>query len=136
MKVDLSMNATEFKKWHNQVLKDVKSEAKEIIKDATLATEANAKRLCPVDEGPLREGIFSTVKGYTGEVSTSPSTPYALFVHEGHWVREGQLFPIDGGFKRIKETRFIDGQPFMSEAFDLISEDVEAEFKKLLKKIK
>lgn len=137
MKVDLSMNATEFKKWHDQLLKEVNSEAKEIIKDATLATEANAKRLCPVDQGPLREGIFSTVKNYKGEVSTSPSTPYALFVHEGHWVREGQLFPTkDGGFKRIKETRFIDGQPFMAQAFDLISEDVEAEFKKLLKKIK
>ena len=136
MKVDLSMNATEFKKWHDKLLKEVNSEAKEIIKDATLATEANAKRLCPVDQGPLREGIFSKVKNYTGEVSTSPSTPYALYVHEGHWVREGQLFPIDGGFKRIKETRFIDGQPFLAEAFDLISEDVEAEFKKLLKKIK
>lgn len=136
MKADLSLDAAEFKKWHDQLLKEVKSESKAIIKDATLATEANAKRLCPVDQGPLREGIFSTVKNYTGEVSTSPSTPYALFVHEGHWVREGQLFPIDGGFKRIKETRFIDGQPFMSEAFDLISEDVEAEFKKLLKKIK
>ena len=137
MKVDLSMNATEFKKWHDKLLKEVNSEAKEIIKDATLATEANAKRLCPVDQGPLREGIFSKVKNYTGEVSTSPSTPYALYVHEGHWVREGQLFPTkDGGFKRIKETRFIDGQPFMAEAFDLISEDVEAEFKKLLKKIK
>ena len=137
MKVDLSLNATEFKKWHDKLLKEVKSESKEIIKDATLATEANAKRLCPVDQGPLREGIFSKVKNYTGEVSTSPSTPYALFVHEGHWVREGQLFPTkDGGFKRVKETRFIDGQPFMAEAFDLISEDVEAEFKKLLKKIK
>lgn len=137
MKVDLSMNATEFKKWHDQLLKEVNSEAKEIIKDATLATEANAKRLCPVDQGPLREGIFSKVKNYTGEVSTSPSTPYALYVHEGHWVREGQLFPTkEGGFKRIKETRFIDGQPFLAQAFDLISEDVEAEFEKLLKKIK
>ena len=137
MKVDLSLNASEFKKWHNQVLKEVQSESKEIIKDATLATEANAKRLCPVDQGPLREGIFSTVKNYKGEVSTSPSTPYALFVHEGHWIREGQLFPTkDGGFKRVKETRFIDGQPFMAQAFDLISEDVEAEFKKLLNKIK
>lgn len=136
MKVDLSMNANELKKWQKQVLKEVQSESKEIIKDATLATEANAKRLCPVDQGPLREGIFSKVKNYTGEVSTSPSTPYALFVHEGHWVREGQLFPVDGGFKRIKETRFIDGQPFMAEAFDLIADDVEAEFNKLLNKIK
>lgn len=137
MKIDLSLNASEFKKWQKQVLKEVQSESKEIIKDATLATEANAKRLCPVDQGPLREGIFSTVKNYKGEVSTSPSTPYALFVHEGHWIREGQLFPTkDGGFKRVKETRFIDGQPFMAEAFDLISEDVEAEFKKLLNKIK
>ena len=136
MKVDLSLDSTEFKKWQKKMLKEVKSESKEIIKDATLATEANAKRLCPVDQGPLRQGIFSTIKDYKGEVSTSPSTPYALFVHEGHWVREGQLFPIDGGCKRIKETRFIDGQPFMSEAFDLISDDVEKEFEKLIKKMK
>ena len=137
MKVDLSLDSTEFKKWQKKMLKEVKSESKAIIKDATLATEANAKRLCPVDQGPLRQGIFSTIKDYKGEVSTSPSTPYALFVHEGHWVREGQLFPTkDGGFKRVKETRFIDGQPFMSEAFDLISDDVEKEFEKLIKKMK
>ena len=136
MKVDLSLDSAEFKKWQKKMVKEVKSESKEIIKDATLMTEANAKRLCPVDQGPLRQGIFSTIKNYKGEVSTSPSTPYALYVHEGHWVREGQLFPIDGGFKRIKETRVIDGQPFMSEAFDLIRDDVEAEFKKLVKKIK
>ena len=136
MKVDLSLDSAEFKKWQKKMVKEVKSESKEIIKDATLMTEANAKRLCPVDQGPLRQGIFSTIKDYKGEVSTSPSTPYALFVHEGHWVREGQLFPIDGGFKRIKETRFIDGQPFMSEAFDLIRDDVEKEFEKLVKKMK
>lgn len=137
MKVDLSFDDAEFQKWQKKIVKDVQSEAKAIIRDATLATEANAKRLCPVDQGPLRQGIFSTVKNYQGEVSTSPSTPYALYVHEGHWVKEGQVFPTkDGGFKRVKETRFIDGQPFMAEAFDLIADEVEREFEKLAKNMK
>lgn len=137
MKIDLSFDDAEFHKWQKKIVKDVQSEAKAIIRDATLATEANAKRLCPVDQGPLRQGIFSTVKNYQGEVSTSPSTPYALYVHEGHWVKEGQLFPTkDGGFKRVKETRFINGQPFMAEAFDLIADEVEREFEKLAKNMK
>lgn len=137
MEVDISISADEFKKWQKKVLKNIREESKAIIRDATLATEANAKRLCPVDQGPLRQGIFSTVKNYKGEVSTSPTTPYALYVHEGHWVKEGQVFPTkDGGFKRIKETRFIDGQPFMVEAFDLIADEVEREFEKLAKNMK
>lgn len=136
MATKFSINSKEFNKWHKTALKTVKNETQAIISDATLATEANAKRLCPVDQGPLRQGIFSTIKNYSGEVSTSPSTPYAYFVHEGHWVKEGQVFPIDGGFKRIKETRFIKGQPFMEQAFDMISNEVEFELEKVLKQLK
>lgn len=137
MDVNFSINTKEFLKWQKQTVKEVKVETENLIREATLATEANAKRLCPVDKGALRQGIFSTITPNSGIVSTSPNTPYALFLHEGHWVREGQVFPLGNGeFRRIKETRFIEGQPFMSQAFDLISDDFEKEMDDILKKIK
>ena len=136
MDVKISVDSKAFNNWQKKAMKNIKAETKAIVKDATLFVEAEAKRLCPVDHGQLRQGIFSTVKGNHGEVSTSPNTPYALFVHEGHWVKEGQVFPIDGGFKRIKETRFIPGQPFMADAFDTVKDDFEYELQKMMKNLK
>lgn len=119
MSFNVEFDSKEIEKWVSGVNSKVPKQVAKLIKEAVLATEADAKRLAPVDQGPLRQGIFSKANNEEGIVSTSPQTPYALHVHKGHMVKAGQVFPIGNGeFRRVKETRFIQGQPFMLEAFE------------------
>lgn len=53
----------------------------EFLNEACLMVEADAKILCPVDDGTLRNSIQSKVEGNTGKVGTN--VEYAVYVHQG-----------------------------------------------------
>lgn len=56
-------------------------EARMVVEVATLGTERDAKVFAPVDTGNLRNSIYSSFRGLTGEVG--PTADYGDFVEGG-----------------------------------------------------
>jgi HK97 gp10 family phage protein len=54
---------------------------KEVLEEACLMVERDAKLLCPVDDGTLRNSITHEVDKDTGIVGTN--VEYAVYVHQG-----------------------------------------------------
>lgn len=63
------------------------------LQKAVLAVESKAKKLCPVDEGPLRSSITSRIEGTEGIIGTRKD--YASYVEHGTAKMGAQpfLFP-------------------------------------------
>lgn len=83
---------SEFITFTEKLSKDVGEQAKEVVKQATLQTERNAKQLAPVDTGYMRNSISSTFThgGLVGTVTSNAE--YALFVEFGTTTQPAQPF--------------------------------------------
>lgn len=62
----------------------------EVIRKATFDIEREAKGICPVDTGTLRNSINSEVQDYTGVVSTN--VDYAGYVEFGTYKMAAQPY--------------------------------------------
>lgn len=62
----------------------------EVIRKATFDIEREAKGICPVDTGTLRNSINSEVQDYTGVVSTN--LDYAGYVEFGTYKKEARPY--------------------------------------------
>jgi HK97 gp10 family phage protein len=65
-------------------------DARAAVEVATLGTERDAKIFAPVDTGNLRNGIYSSFSGLTGEVG--PVADYGHFVEGGTSVNPPQPY--------------------------------------------
>lgn len=85
----------EFIQFAEQLEREVENEAKEVIKEATLKTERDAKLLAPVDTGYMRNSIQSTFEegGLKGIVTANAE--YSIFLEFGTSRQPAQpfLFP-------------------------------------------
>jgi hypothetical protein len=89
-------------------LENVTSEAYRRLLNAAEALQTNARRLCPVRTGRLRDSITVAGNG-TDSVSVGTDVPYALSVELGH-VRRLE----DGSEKHVP------AEPFLIPAFEEI----------------
>lgn len=102
-----------------------KEEAKAIINKYTNATKRDAKIKAQTfaDSGHLMRNINSRIalNGMSGTIrSVAEYSPHKEY---GHMVYKGQLFPLKEGtrivgWRRVTETRFIEGKFFMRDAFE------------------
>lgn len=107
-----------------QKLECVKKESvREALINSCLLVEAEAKELCPVDDGPLRQSItFEIVDDNTGAVGTN--VEYAPYVHQGTGIfavnGDGRKDPwsyqdAEGKWHTTKGQK---PQPFLEKALD------------------
>lgn len=94
---------TEFINFTEQLSRDVEDQAKDIVKQATLQTERNAKQLAPVDTGYMRNSISSsfTHGGLVGTVTANAE--YALFVEFGTTRQPAQPFMFPSFHQNIQQ---------------------------------
>lgn len=110
----------------NATLEIVKVVAKNMVK-ACLVVERDAKKNCPVDQGPLRASITHDVSinssGIVGSVFSS--LEYAPYVHQGTGIYavngDGRKTPWAynvkaGKYKGFKTTKGQRPQPFLDKA--------------------
>lgn len=121
MNMSIKFDASEVKAFNKNLNNGIATGMKEAIRTVTLSTERDAKLLCPVDTGNLRESIYSVVHDYEGVVATSDIVDYAIYVHEGHITNN---------------LTYVDGQPFLTDAMDQNVELMEQKIQKVLKSVK
>lgn len=124
------------------------------VKKATLLVEGQAKTLCPVDTGNLRESIHPKVENLGNEIKGTVYTAceYAAFVEFGTGIKGQGTYPytIDGltlqyrqdgwGYKDPKTGDMIwthgqKAQPFMYPALNMNKSKVESMIKDSVKDI-
>jgi HK97 gp10 family phage protein len=93
----------EFVQFTETLSADVEEQAKEVVKTATLKTEADAKLLAPVDTGYMRNSITSTFSsgGMVGTVSVGAE--YGLFVEFGTSRQPAQPFIFPSFHSNVQE---------------------------------
>lgn len=74
------MRVVEEPGWRERIAADVR----ELLGKITGEVLEDAKALCPVDTGHLRDSLSSEVEGNTSRVGTELN--YALYVEEGHRI--------------------------------------------------
>lgn len=115
-----------------------KAAVEEAIMEACLVVEADAKQLCPVDDGQLRQSITSElVDSTTGAVGTA--VEYAPYVHQGTGI-----YAVKGDGRKDRwsyqdaegEWHSTIGQqpnPFLERALDNNREKINKIFEKKIK---
>ena len=87
-----------------EVIDRINKNAEQLLKQACILVQDDAKRNCPVDTGRLQGSIQYEVKEDDGMVGTN--VEYAPYVHEGTSRMRGRPFLRDAGEKnkgRIEE---------------------------------
>lgn len=91
----------------NATMNDIKNVVKSNVSDMT----KNAQRLAPVDTGHLKGSTIATIGDLEGSTDVG--------AHYGGYVNNG--------------TRFMSAQPFLTNAFELQSENFRREMEMLVK---
>lgn len=123
----MSDNNSEFiRSMENATLHMIQKVAKNMGK-ACLVLERDAKKNCPVDQGPLRAAMQSEVTFSTSEItgSVSNSLEYAPYVHQGTGIYavngDGRQTPWKYKSEVKGEWYITEGQkpqPFLQDARD------------------
>lgn len=80
-----------------EVIDRINKNAEQLLKQACILVQDDAKRNCPVDTGRLQGSIQYEVKENDGMVGTN--VEYAPYVHEGTSRMRGRPFLRDAGEK-------------------------------------
>jgi len=97
----------EFIKWADSIADEVEQEAIALVKKTAFQTEADAKKLTPVDTGTLRRSINTKIEpdGLSAEVGTN--VEYNFIVEYGTSKQTAQPY-MNPAFVKNKE-KFIQG---------------------------
>lgn len=83
--IKISCDTSKLENQIKSLLKDIDKVAEEAVKESCTDIKEDAKRLCPVDSGRLRDSISDSYESksneYTGYVYTD--VPYAPYVEHG-----------------------------------------------------
>ena len=91
-----------FTSYKNKVMADMTNQIEKANMKIGLIVTTEAKLNTPVDTGNLRQGNAMKTSGGNGTLDFTPpadsvavgnTVPYALFVHEGHRLRNGAFQP-------------------------------------------
>lgn len=106
--VQLSTNAEELAKKFDKDVREIKRFLERAVRQSTFLVERGAKIKTPVDTGRLRSSIETKIMPLQGTIKTI--VQYARFVHDG--------------------TRFLRPRPFMKDAADEASSEIQGFFRK------
>lgn len=113
------------------------SAVKTLLEDACLMVERDAKILCPVDDGNLRNSITHEIDGTVGVVGTN--VEYAPYVHQGTGI-----YAV-GGNGRKDRWSYQDAegewhstigqrpQPFLEDALNMNRDNIKELLKQIVK---
>jgi|GEM_PF-5764395 len=110
-------------------------ENKSLITRATLLVERVLKKNAPKDRGIMRNSITNNVYSAT-KARVLVGAEHGIYQNEGFTVRAGHVFydRKTKSFKRIKETKFIEGRRFAEKTVEETKDEIMEMFREEVKK--
>lgn len=91
----------------DEIAKELGTAITRALEEVGIQAEGDAKALCPVDTGRLRNSITHAIDASDSTAVIGTNVEYALYVHEGTSRRKGQPFLTDAVAQNADKYRDI-----------------------------